>query len=536
MWRGARLYVPGSLVLAVLATLAGCGKNYFVGEREAWRHEAEVECLKSGAVKESVAQVRIDPIRGPGMCGADFPIKVEAFLVDRSAYGFADEVRPPAGIPGASQPRWPIAEPRAQAPSYPQSSYPSSQPAYQSPYPPTNYTPPPSASSSYPQPQYGAPSGSPQIQARPLPPVDNPYAGQQYGSGQYGSGQQPYSANPSYGSNQNSNQYVPRGAPRVGAPDISAPMSISSGGSAPRATAAPVERPYNNPPDAYPQTAYPQRSDSRSQPAAPPRGAPPQWTPAPQAAEEDEDDIPDDSIRPSQQQQRPPPRNATPPRATPVPLGTRPGMVTGSVGPVEVKPAATLACPIVSALDQWIANAVQPAAMKWLGAPVVEIKQISAYSCRGMNGQPGARISEHAFGNALDIAAFVLADGRKLTVKDAWYGLPEEQGFLRDVQSAACERFTTVLAPGSNRFHYDHIHVDLMRRASGHIACNPRAIPGEVAAERAKQRGSNWAKNGGDRSITGSIGGKKKDKKPFRFFGPYADEDEAEEDEGTTDQ
>ena len=116
--------------------------------------------------------------------------------------------------------------------------------------------------------------------------------------------------------------------------------------------------------------------------------------------------------------------------------------------------------------------------MNWFGAPVAEIRQISAYSCRGMNGQRGARISEHAFGNALDIAAFTLADGRKITVKDGWRGTPEEQGFLRDVQGAACQHFSTVLAPGSNAFHYDHIHVDLMRRASGGEICNPAADPG----------------------------------------------------------
>ena len=120
--------------------------------------------------------------------------------------------------------------------------------------------------------------------------------------------------------------------------------------------------------------------------------------------------------------------------------------------PIEVKPAATLACPIVSALDRWFANAVQPAARKWFNQPVVEIKQISAYSCRGMNGKPGAHISEHAFGNALDIAAFVLADGHRITVKDGWKGAPEEQGFLRDVQGSACDQFTTVLAPGSNQY------------------------------------------------------------------------------------
>ena len=89
--------------------------------------------------------------------------------------------------------------------------------------------------------------------------------------------------------------------------------------------------------------------------------------------------------------------------------------------------------------------------MRWFGVRVVEIKQISAYSCRGMNGNSNAHISEHAFGNALDIAAFTLADGRRITVKGGWRGMPEEQGFLRDVQASACQQFNTVLAPGSNR-------------------------------------------------------------------------------------
>ena len=104
-----------------------------------------------------------------------------------------------------------------------------------------------------------------------------------------------------------------------------------------------------------------------------------------------------------------------------------------------------------------------------------------------MNGQAGAHISEHAFGNALDIAAFVLADGRRVTVKDGWKGSPEEQGFLRDIQAAACDQFTTVLAPGSNQFHYDHIHVDLMRRASGRRICQPGAVDGDLVAAQARK-------------------------------------------------
>jgi len=185
---------------------------------------------------------------------------------------------------------------------------------------------------------------------------------------------------------------------------------------------------------------------------------------------------------------------------------------------VTLKPTATLACPIVSALDRWLADSVQPAAQRWFGSPVAEIKQISAYSCRGMNGNSRAHISEHAFGNALDIAAFTLADGRRISVKDGWKGLPEEQGFLRDVQGAACQQFNTVLAPGSNVYHYDHIHVDLMRRASGRIICQPAAVSGEEIAARAAPRGY-AVRDGG---VTGSIGQRVK-----RMFarGPLSKED-----------
>jgi Extensin-like protein C-terminus len=194
--------------------------------------------------------------------------------------------------------------------------------------------------------------------------------------------------------------------------------------------------------------------------------------------------------------------------AGPPPLGPpREPMVTASAGPVEVSPPATLACPIVAALDQWIATAIQPAAMRWFRQPVVEIKQISAYSCRGMNGNPNAHISEHAFGNALDIAEFDLADGHVISVQYGWRGTPEEQGFLHDVQSAACDQFSTVLAPGANVYHYNHIHVDLMRRSSGRRICEPSAIPGEVAAARAGGRfaAQRYGDRYGDPGVTGTI-------------------------------
>jgi hypothetical protein len=339
--------------------------------------------------------VKISPIEGPGMCGADFPLKVSA-LGEGAALGYINEpVRPPGSIAGASppapQPRWPISQQ---------------------------------------QPQYAPPQ-------------------QQYAPPQYGPPMQ-----------------------------AGAPMSIEAPGTAPQS---------------YPPQQYPPQQNL----GAPPSDlrAPPDW--------QRSDRQPAYNPAPSRRSAAPPPEIETeelPPYANPgaapigrpqdarplPPLGPPRNPQDAAAPPIEVKPAATLACPIVSALDRWFANAVQPAARKWFNQPVVEVKQISAYSCRGMNGQPGANISEHAFGNALDIAAFVLADGHRITVKGGWNGSPEEQGFLRDVQASACDQFTTVLAPGSNQFHYDHIHVDLMRRASGRRICQPGAVDGEVVASRAR--------------------------------------------------
>jgi hypothetical protein len=217
----------------------------------------------------------------------------------------------------------------------------------------------------------------------------------------------------------------------------------------------------------------------------------------------------------------PPPSGAyAPPR-----LGPGPNSYAAA-GPVAVRPAATLACPIVSALDHWLADSVQPAALRWFGVRVVEIKQISAYSCRGMNGNPNAHVSEHAFGNALDIAAFTLADGRQVTVKEGWRGLPEEQGFLRDVEAAACQQFTTVLAPGSNVYHYDHIHVDLMRRASRRLICEPAAVSGEEVAARAARRNPYASR---EPLVTGSLGGHRSDRARKRTA-KVNEEDEFEDD------
>lgn len=144
-----------------------------------------------------------------------------------------------------------------------------------------------------------------------------------------------------------------------------------------------------------------------------------------------------------------------------------------SGGSVQLTSNATLGCPIVATTDQWLAEVVQPAAMNVLGAQVIEMRA-GSYSCRAMNNGTGtSRTSEHAYGNAVDIFSFRLNDGRVVTVKDGWRGSPEEQNFLREVFVGACQRFSTVLGPGADAFHYDHIHIDLARHSKGRQICKP---------------------------------------------------------------
>jgi hypothetical protein len=115
--------------------------------------------------------------------------------------------------------------------------------------------------------------------------------------------------------------------------------------------------------------------------------------------------------------------------------------------------------------------------MARLGSPVVEIKQLSAYSCRTKNSVRGASLSEHAFGNALDVAAFKLADGREVTVKRGWRGTDAERDFLREVHARACGVFSTVLGPGhSDGRHEDHFHLDLARHNGSGSYCRPAAV------------------------------------------------------------
>ncbi len=125
MSRAVQWPLLGSIVVAALIALAGCGHYFNMGEREAWRHDAEVACLNSGAVKDGPERVRISTIGGPGICGMDFPIRVSQ-IGDSSPLGYDDEaLRPPGAVPDGALPQhWPIQSNALPPPSYPAQSYP----------------------------------------------------------------------------------------------------------------------------------------------------------------------------------------------------------------------------------------------------------------------------------------------------------------------------------------------------------------------------------------------------------------------------
>lgn len=127
----------------------------------------------------------------------------------------------------------------------------------------------------------------------------------------------------------------------------------------------------------------------------------------------------------------------------------------------------TVTCPVAAALELWRRESVAPAARALFGSELARIEHLGAYSCRRMYGGADGPWSEHATANAIDIAAFVLEDGRRISVLGDWDGTAEEAAFLRTVRDGACNSFTTVLSPDYNAAHGDHFHLDQDDRWSG---------------------------------------------------------------------
>lgn len=123
-----------------------------------------------------------------------------------------------------------------------------------------------------------------------------------------------------------------------------------------------------------------------------------------------------------------------------------------------------MTCPLARQFARWAREAVQPAATAWLGSKVVRIETFGTYACRPVNSMAGAKLSEHGRANAVDVAAFVLGDGRRITVKEGWQSDDEDvRRFLRAAHQAGCRRFQVGLGPDADAFHRDHFHFDLGR-------------------------------------------------------------------------
>ena len=116
-------------------------------------------------------------------------------------------------------------------------------------------------------------------------------------------------------------------------------------------------------------------------------------------------------------------------------------------------------CPLANTFAAWARFGVDRAARQILGSPLAKIETMGSYACRNVAGS--SRRSAHASANAIDVSAFVLADGRRVSLVEDWdSGSREEKRFLRVIQESACKRFGTVLGPEYNAAHKDHFHLE----------------------------------------------------------------------------
>jgi len=150
---------------------------------------------------------------------------------------------------------------------------------------------------------------------------------------------------------------------------------------------------------------------------------------------------------------------------------------------VAIAPPAILRCTMAEAIVSWVREEAAPRALE-LGSPLKLLANLASFDCRGRNRIIGAKLSEHGKGNALDIRALKLSDGRVVELTDSQVSKDFRDGLRKSV----CARFTTVLGPGSDGYHEDHVHVDLAERRNNYRICEwdvrePAAPPAAVLAD-----------------------------------------------------
>jgi hypothetical protein len=162
---------------------------------------------------------------------------------------------------------------------------------------------------------------------------------------------------------------------------------------------------------------------------------------------------------------------------------------------VAVTPPATLRCPMAEQVADWLRNDVMPALAE-SGPPLRVLDNFDSYECRGRNRVRAAALSEHGRADALDVRGFRLADGRKINLTDI--GVAKD--LRQKIRASACARFSTVLGPGSDGYHEEHVHLDLAERRNGYKLCQwdvrelppveAKSAPPAEASEEAEPAGT----------------------------------------------
>lgn len=132
--------------------------------------------------------------------------------------------------------------------------------------------------------------------------------------------------------------------------------------------------------------------------------------------------------------------------------------LTKSLTPYNASPLR-MTCHQLAALHVWERRVARPQAEKIFNSPLRQIETYGTYSCRNIAGT-GTR-SQHSYANAIDISAFVLEDGRRISVKDDWRARDKNGQFLKKVHKGACRLFSVTLGPDYNAAHADHFHLDM---------------------------------------------------------------------------
>jgi len=142
---------------------------------------------------------------------------------------------------------------------------------------------------------------------------------------------------------------------------------------------------------------------------------------------------------------------------------------------VSVTPDTQMRCATALALAKWVNQTVVPAteslSSKDNPVSLISLQHASTYVCRRRNNQPDGELSEHAKGNAIDIRAFVFEGRDPISIEPRERTGKIEEAFQKTVRAGACLQFTTVLGPGSDGFHQDHIHLDIAERRGGYRLC-----------------------------------------------------------------